>query len=234
MFLASNFAGCCFPLPRYEPADDPSMAARLRERIPKPPDGTRMTLRAVLTTRGMELPFRLQVWRKLPDHYRAILSDDLGGTAFHVVQRGAEFLVVARSENLDEAFVRDGLCQDLAYWLFMHVTTGDEAVRVFGVVPPPPDVPAREEAAFQERSKPGLHRVVGDRHALLWSSTADGPIDRIATGLEHRLHSMIELEWDEGRPTNALIQNYRFGFTLSLEVKEWQAADLTAKTFRTR
>lgn len=174
-----------------------------------------MTLRAILTMHGMELPLTLRVWRQLPDTYRAILADDLGGTPIHFVQRGAEVTIVARAEMLDERMVRDGLCRDLAEWLFLRSSE-------------------RDHTATLADDTRALLRVNGSLRSLRWATTASGPIDRIATGTADRLDAMIQLEWEGEELRNVLIENHRFGFTLSLEVKEWQPADLSPKTFRTK
>jgi hypothetical protein len=213
--LSIGATSCGVPFPSVRLTDDSAQTADLRQRFPRVPVGTQMTLRAILAARGMELPLTLRIWRKRPGMYRAIFADDLGGTPLHVVQRGSQLFLVARAGMLDERLVRDGLCRDLGAWLFLRGSETDHA------------------AVLADGTR-ALLQTEGAHRSLRWATTPSGPIDRVATGTAGRLDSTIQLEWDGARPSSVLIENHQFGFTLSLELKEWQPADLTAKTFRTK
>ena len=206
---------CTTPFPTYELTTH--RADTLSERFPDPPNGTRMTLRAILEYRGMELPMTFRIWRMLPNSCRIIVTDDLGGSLLHVVDHESEFTIISRAAALPEEFVRS-LCYDLTSWLFARPHPDDQKVTFADGTPGILQFQIQNLAVY----------------AVLQATKAGHPIDRIMNGSGTHLTSEIKLEWDDGRARNVEIENHLSGYTVDLEVREWQPAELTPAKFKTK
>lgn len=210
-----SIAACATPFPPYELTSE--IENTLSRRFPHHADGTRMTLRAILEYQGMELPMTLRIWRMLPSSCRIIVTDDLGGTLLHVVDHESAFTILRRAPALPEEFVRS-LCRDLRAWMFLRPHPDDRMVSLEDGTP----------ALLQSSD-----RILGT-HTLFRATEPGQPIDRITLGCNGLLTSRIKLEWDGGRPRNIEIENHRSGYTVDLEVREWQPTELTPAKFKTK
>ena len=206
---------CATPFPPYELTPDATDA--LSKRFPSRPNGTRMTLRAILEYRGMELPMTFRIWRMLPNSCRIIVTDDLGGSLLHLVQHSSEFTILNRAPALPESFAR-GLCHDLSSWLFARPRPHDQLVRL------------ADGASALLQSQPRDPSV----YALLRATKEGEPINLILNGYGHHLTSEVEIDWDGDRPRHIKIENHVSDYTVDLELREWQPAVLTPAKFRTK
>lgn len=205
---------CALPFPSWQPLDDPPLARELSGAFPDQPPGSRSTVRAIISLDGMELPLTLRIFRLSPDNLRVFAVEDLGGTLFHFVIRGGETSVIARASAIPLEVLVRGVAEDLALWLLSSARDGDRAVR-------------HADGAL------ALLRERGDRQTLFWSSAMGAAIDHIADGRGDRLIREIEMGWEGNLPADAMVINHEMGYTMDLEVREWNPADLTPDRFLT-
>lgn len=204
---------CALPFPAWEPLDDSLLARELSDSFPDQHPSSRLTIRAIMSLDGMDLPLTLRVLRLSPDKLRVIAMEDLGGTLFHFVGRGDAIEVIASAAAIPPEVLSRGVAEEMALWLLFASQDGDTAVRI-------------------DSDRAGLLREHGDRHILFWSSTGSA-FDHIADGRNGRLRREFDLEWDGDRPATARITNHEFSYTMDLEVLQWQPADLAPDDFRT-
>ena len=233
--LLGSFPGCGVPFPAYRPVGGERLEEQLSLRFVVLPDAAKMTIRAIVTLDGMELPLTLRDLRKHPDRLRVLGMDDLGGTLFHFVRSAGRTVVISRARALPETFVVDGLGPNLSLWLFAGRrgggTPGDPPGG--GTRGDPQGGTPSDRIVQTADGADALLRRDGDTLTLYWSSTEAGPIDHIAAGSGGRLHAEIHMTWEGGRPVAAEITDHRGGYEVDLEVSRWDPAELSETQFQT-
>ena len=209
--LCCGVAACSAPFPAYRPLALGSAAQVLEQRLPKLPQSSKLTVRAVLSLSSMQLPLTLRVLRRAPGDLRILAMDDLGGTQFELLRTGASSGVYKRNPALPQALLAQGLLPDLATWLFL----GQDR---------PTPVSTRKHGI-------GLLLRNGSDQVLLFRSEGSPDYDRLARGRDGTLAAEYELGWQDGQPKVARITNHEFGYGLELDVAEWQSPPLSDRFF---